>query len=212
MARRWLAVAASAAALVVAPMAWSQQQAQPQQQPQAQPGQPPRNMPPPPRLVAPAGQPPRGQMPPPGQMPPRGQLAHPRPPTGPVAPHPLHMTEGGEGESEHSAHDAAPKPINWWHGFIGKKEGVEPSLLWRTPEEDAPFLAALLNFAVFAWVIYHFGKKPVQEYSSRTWTAPRKRRCSTCARCSRSCCSQRTRLRCSARPRSGCRCVRMRRS
>jgi F-type H+-transporting ATPase subunit b len=167
MSRRWLMVAATAAALLVAPIAAAQQQAQPQQPQQ----QPPRKMPPPPRLT-PGGLPPAGTMPPQGQMPPRGQMrpgAKPGPqaPSGPVAPHPLRATDGEQAEGDHGGHDAAPKPINWWHGFLGKKEGVEPSLLWRAPEENAPYLAALLNFAVFAWVIYHFGKKPVQESLSK---------------------------------------------
>jgi F-type H+-transporting ATPase subunit b len=159
---RWLAAAALACATLLSAPVWAQQQAQPQGQ------QPPRPMPPIP------GQPPKGQdyrqlqrvPPPPGghaQPPglPRQPVPSPHGPTGPVAPHPLHAAEGGE--AEHGGHDAAPKPINWWHGWIGKKEGVEPSLLWRAPEEDAPFLAALLNFAVFAWVIVKFGKKPMQE-------------------------------------------------
>lgn len=96
-------------------------------------------------------------------MPPGAQGPGARGFSGPVAPHPLHAQADGHGDGDHGGHDAAPKPINWWHGFLGKKDDVKPSLLWRSPDEDAPFLAALLNFAVFAWVIYRFGKKPVQE-------------------------------------------------
>jgi F-type H+-transporting ATPase subunit b len=84
------------------------------------------------------------------------------------APHPLAQAreQHDEGHGDHG-HDAAPKPINWWHGFLGKKEGVEPSLLWRSPEQDAPYLAAVLNFSVFAYIIYRFGKKPIQESLTR---------------------------------------------
>ena len=67
-------------------------------------------------------------------------------------------THGG-----HAAHDenAPPPPINWWHGLLGKKEGVHPNLLWRSPEEPPPFLASVINFALFAFIVAYFGKKPL---------------------------------------------------
>jgi F-type H+-transporting ATPase subunit b len=74
---------------------------------------------------------------------------------------------GGDHESDthgsHAAHDenAPPPPINWWHGLLGTKEGVHPNLLWRGPEDPPPFLASLVNFALFAAAIAYFGRKPL---------------------------------------------------
>lgn len=71
--------------------------------------------------------------------------------------------EGAEAHGQHGAHDpkAPPVPINWWHGFVGTKEHVEPSVLWRAPDEAPPFLATIFNFAVLAGLLVHFGRKPL---------------------------------------------------
>jgi F-type H+-transporting ATPase subunit b len=65
--------------------------------------------------------------------------------------------------SEHAVHDenAPPPPMNWWHGLLGPKEGVDPNLLWRSPEEPPPFLASVLNFGLLVFILVHFGKKPL---------------------------------------------------
>lgn len=65
----------------------------------------------------------------------------------------------------HGGHDesAPPGPINWATGFLGEKEGVEPSFLYRAPGTPPPYLASILNFVVFAWVIVRFGAKPLAE-------------------------------------------------
>ncbi|MBI5534392.1 MAG: hypothetical protein HY898_16835 [Deltaproteobacteria bacterium] len=97
-----------------------------------------------------------------GPTPPHGPSSAPHGPSG--AQHPSAEGEHGPGKGAHHADpNDPPKPINWYHGFIGKKEGVEPSLLWRRPDEDAPYLAAVLNFLVFAWILVKFGKKPLQD-------------------------------------------------
>ncbi len=57
--------------------------------------------------------------------------------------------------------------INWWHGILGEKEGVEPNLLWRKKGEPPPFGALLFNTAVVYWVLYRFGKKPLGEALAR---------------------------------------------
>ncbi len=76
--------------------------------------------------------------------------------------------QGAHGQAEHAegaheGHNAPPTPMNWFYGFLGTDEKAEPSLLWRKPEMPPPFLANLINFAVFAYVIVRFGKKPLQE-------------------------------------------------
>jgi F-type H+-transporting ATPase subunit b len=66
--------------------------------------------------------------------------------------------------AEHAEHDenAPPPPINWWHGLLGEKADVEPSLLWREPGEPPPFLAQLINFGVLVFIAVKFGKQPLQ--------------------------------------------------
>jgi F-type H+-transporting ATPase subunit b len=83
---------------------------------------------------------------------------------GAPAGHELKPENGHQAEhAEHGEHDenAPPEPINWWHGLLGQKEGVEPSLLWRAPDEPPPFLASLINFAVLVFLVVRFGKKPL---------------------------------------------------
>jgi len=45
--------------------------------------------------------------------------------------------------------------------MIGAKEGVEPSLLWRTPEMPTPFAAQLLNTALLFGFLYKVGRAAV---------------------------------------------------
>jgi len=63
------------------------------------------------------------------------------------------------------AHDPAapPPPINWWKGLLGAKEGVEEGLLWRRPDTPVPFLATLINFSLFVFLVVRFGGKPLAE-------------------------------------------------
>jgi F-type H+-transporting ATPase subunit b len=91
------------------------------------------------------------------------------PPHGAMKPHAGEgegHTEGGKAEhAEHAEHDenGPPENINWWHGLLGTKEGVEPSLAWRTPEEPPPFLASLINFGLLVLIVVRFGKKPISD-------------------------------------------------
>lgn len=66
-----------------------------------------------------------------------------------------------EGKSDAVDLSAPPGPINWFHGLIGEKDGVEPGLLWRPTGMPAPFGATLLNFALFVFIIVRFGSKPI---------------------------------------------------
>jgi F-type H+-transporting ATPase subunit b len=76
------------------------------------------------------------------------------------------VTEGhdaaahGEGHGEH-----APTfdDINWGYGFLGEKEGVAPSLLWRPKGMPVPFGALALNAAILYWLLIKFGKKPISD-------------------------------------------------
>ena len=76
-----------------------------------------------------------------------------------------HAGHGDHGHGGHDDHHAGPPPpINFWKGLIGAKEGIEEeSLLWRRPDTPPPFLATLINFAVFVFVLVRFGAKPLAE-------------------------------------------------
>jgi F-type H+-transporting ATPase subunit b len=121
---------------------------------------------------------PRTQPRPPGAGPAAGTHAAPprlqplqRPHGDAPAPH-GGAEHGGQAEhagpAEHGGHaehdpKAPPPPINWWHGLVGEKKGVAPSLLWREPGEPPPFLASLLNFGLLVFIVVKFGKKPLQD-------------------------------------------------
>jgi F0F1-type ATP synthase membrane subunit b/b' len=66
----------------------------------------------------------------------------------------------GEGHGDH-----APtfQDINWGYGFLGEKEGVEPSVLWRPKGMPVPFGALALNAAILYWLLIKFGKKPISD-------------------------------------------------
>jgi F-type H+-transporting ATPase subunit b len=74
--------------------------------------------------------------------------------TGQVAVHEEH----GEG------HEAE---FNWAYGFLGEKEGVEPSLLYRPTGMPYPFLANVINTVVLFAIIVRAGKKPIREALKR---------------------------------------------
>jgi len=81
------------------------------------------------------------------------QIAEPEEAPGPVA-------HSGEG---HEHHVPTFDDINWFYGFLGEKEGVEPSLLWRPKGMPVPFGAMLLNSAILFYLLGRFGRKPVAD-------------------------------------------------
>lgn len=85
----------------------------------------------------------------------------------------------GHGEAHCPGHGPTdpPPPVNWWQGIIGVnneaagKGGIH-SLLWRYHNDQnpcdprnqpPPFLASVLNFALLAFIIVRFGRKPIAE-------------------------------------------------
>lgn len=74
--------------------------------------------------------------------------------------------EGGHAEGAHDP-NAPPASINFWRGLFGTTEHEPESFLGqlalRPKDMPPPFLANLINFAVFAWVIWRFGRKPIAE-------------------------------------------------
>jgi F-type H+-transporting ATPase subunit b len=150
---------------------------------QAQPGQP--GQPGQPQVRQLPGRP--NNLPPPGgrQLPPGTRPFPGRPVPGPGGRAAAERQE----ESEHGSHggeehcpghgpDDPPPHVNWWRGLIGvnneaaESESFINQLLWRYESptnpcdkrnEPPPFLAAVLNFGLLAFILYRFGKKPVAE-------------------------------------------------
>lgn len=155
-------------------------------QPGAQPGQPGQ-----PGQMQPGQQGPRpipGQRP---GMGPGGRMPLPRPQPRP-APEPVEE-KGHAAAHHCPGHGPldSPHAPNWWQGIIGvNNEAVKWSakpdehghfhredpgysqLLWRyenakdecdPKNQPPPFLASILNFGLLAFVIFRFGKKPLQE-------------------------------------------------
>jgi F-type H+-transporting ATPase subunit b len=67
------------------------------------------------------------------------------------------------GHGEHGAEEHAPTfdDVNWIYGFLGEKDGVEPSLFWRPKGMPTPFGALALNAAILYWLLFKFGRKPI---------------------------------------------------
>jgi F-type H+-transporting ATPase subunit b len=76
---------------------------------------------------------------------------------------------GDESEEGHEAHEGghhAPPTLddyNLYYGFLGERDDVEPSVLWRPKGTPVPFGALLLNSGILFFLLYRFGKKPVSD-------------------------------------------------
>lgn len=71
--------------------------------------------------------------------------------------HDAHAAHG-----EHPSHgEEHEQPFNWADGFLGEKDGVEPSLLFRPKGTPPPFLANVINAAVLFYILVAAGRKPV---------------------------------------------------
>jgi len=67
-------------------------------------------------------------------------------------------THGGHGDHVPSFHD-----VNWYYGFLGEKDGVEPDLLWRPTGMPVPFGALALNAAILYFLLFKYGRKPISD-------------------------------------------------
>jgi F-type H+-transporting ATPase subunit b len=86
---------------------------------------------------------------------------------GETAPAAHGKTEHGSGEQGSAEHGSGEhggehhQEFNWYHGMVGVKEGVEPGLLWRTPDMPTPFAAVLLNTALLFGILFKVARAPV---------------------------------------------------
>ncbi|HEY6081196.1 MAG TPA: hypothetical protein VIW29_20415, partial [Polyangiaceae bacterium] len=78
------------------------------------------------------------------------------------APHVGHVASAEHGGG-HDEHAPTFDDVNWFYGFLGEKEGVEPDLLWRPQGMPVPFGALALNAAILYGLLFKFGKKPIAE-------------------------------------------------
>ncbi len=62
-----------------------------------------------------------------------------------------------------SAEQGVEDQFNWSYGFLGEKDGVEPSLAYRPKGMAPPFLANLINGALLFGILIAVGKKPVAD-------------------------------------------------
>ncbi|HVY31182.1 MAG TPA: ATP synthase F0 subunit B [Polyangiaceae bacterium] len=95
-------------------------------------------------------------------------LAEPDAPVNDAPAADAHVAAEGEhaAHGEHGAeHDHAPTfdDVNWMYGFLGEKDDVEPSILWRPKGMPVPFGALALNAAILYLLLFKFGKKPISE-------------------------------------------------
>ncbi|MEO7033723.1 MAG: ATP synthase F0 subunit B [Polyangiaceae bacterium] len=70
-------------------------------------------------------------------------------------------SEEGAEDSEH--HVPKFEEYNFWYGFLGERDDVEPSILWRPKGTPIPFGAMLLNSAILYYLLVKFAKKPIAE-------------------------------------------------
>jgi len=73
----------------------------------------------------------------------------------------VHEDEGAEEHGDHEHHVPKFEEYNFFYGFLGERDDVEPNLLWRPVGTPVPFAAMLLNSAVLYWLLIRFAKKPI---------------------------------------------------
>jgi F-type H+-transporting ATPase subunit b len=64
---------------------------------------------------------------------------------------------------EHGGGEEHESEFNWAYGFLGEKEGVEPSLLYRPKGMPSPFLANLVNAGILYTILIVAGRKPLAD-------------------------------------------------
>jgi len=78
-----------------------------------------------------------------------------------------HSGDNGAHEEDAQGHDGHHVPhfsdINWIYGFLGEKEDVSPSLLWRPPGTPIPLGALILNTAILFFLIGRLGGPGIRQ-------------------------------------------------
>ena len=71
--------------------------------------------------------------------------------------------EEAEGAEGHEHHVPKFEEYNFFYGFLGERDDVEPSVLWRPKGTPVPFGAMLLNSAILFYLLIRFAKKPIAD-------------------------------------------------
>lgn len=68
-----------------------------------------------------------------------------------------------EGAEDHEHHVPTLDEYNFFYGFLGERDDVEPSILWRPKGTPVPFGALLLNSGILYYLLIRFAKKPIAD-------------------------------------------------
>ncbi|MET0790452.1 MAG: ATP synthase F0 subunit B [Polyangiaceae bacterium] len=68
-----------------------------------------------------------------------------------------------EEHEDHEHHVPTLDEYNFFYGFLGERDDVEPNLLWRPKGTPVPFGAMLLNSAILYYLLVRFAKKPIAD-------------------------------------------------
>jgi F-type H+-transporting ATPase subunit b len=66
-----------------------------------------------------------------------------------------------ERAEDHEHHVPKFEEYNFFYGFLGERDDVEPSILWRPKGTPVPFGAMILNSAILYYLLVRFAKKPI---------------------------------------------------
>jgi len=82
-----------------------------------------------------------------------------------ASPHAEHGAHAGHGAHAEHGEDHAPTfdDINWIYGWLGERDGVEPSILFRPKGMPAPFGVWILDALLLYGFLISKAKKPVSE-------------------------------------------------
>jgi len=72
-----------------------------------------------------------------------------------------HAAGEAEGAEDHEHHVPKIEEYNFFYGFLGERDDVEPSVLWRPKGTPVPFGAMVLNSAILYYLLVRFAKKPI---------------------------------------------------
>jgi F-type H+-transporting ATPase subunit b len=80
-----------------------------------------------------------------------------------AAPHVEHAAAHAEHGGAEAEHAPSFDDINWFYGWFGEREGVEPSVMFRPKGMPAPFGVWILDALILYGFLFRVAKRPVRE-------------------------------------------------